>query len=82
MAAADDKPYTGDCGGHAIDIVGYIDTGAGKIPGSPSTTGYYIIRNSWGTTAYPPVHDGGYAYVPYDKIYLWSAMTVTDVEVC
>lgn len=54
-------------GGHAVVIVGYDDTIKiqNSIPGSPQTTGAFLIRNSWGP-GWGPM--GGYLWMPYDYI--------------
>lgn len=60
---------TGDtfAGGHAVVAVGYDDTIKIKnsLPGSPTTTGALLIRNSWGPT-WGGI--GGYLWMPYDFI--------------
>jgi C1A family cysteine protease len=43
--------------GHALVIVGYCDDE------SMSEGGYWIIKNSWGTS----FGDNGYMYIPYGK---------------
>lgn len=51
-------------GGHAVILVGYQD--APTAPGG----GYFIVRNSWGTTswAYQSPYGGGYGTIPYQYI--------------
>jgi len=46
-------------GGHAVALVGYNDTLTG-----PAGTGYFIARNSWGTSW----GKSGYFYMPYSVI--------------
>jgi len=46
-------------GGHAVAIVGYNDAMTG-----PAGTGYFIVRNSWGTGW----GKSGYFYMPYSVI--------------
>jgi C1A family cysteine protease len=51
-------------GGHAVCLVGYQDS-----PSAPGG-GYFILRNSWGTTnwAYQSPYGGGYGTIPYQYI--------------
>jgi C1A family cysteine protease len=51
-------------GGHAICLVGYQD-----LPSSPGG-GFFLVRNSWGTTswAYQSPYGGGYGAIPYQYI--------------
>lgn len=53
-------------GGHAIDIAGYDDTLQihNTNPGGPTTTGAFLIRNSWGTAW----GQAGYGWLPYDYV--------------
>jgi C1A family cysteine protease len=59
-------PKESTVGGHAVDAVGYDD--AMKIvnngPNGPTTTGAFLIRNSWGTGW----GDNGYGWLPYDYV--------------
>lgn len=55
-------------GGHAVIRVGYYDNAMlpvtldnGAVLGPHPSGGYYIVRNSWGTSW----GDGGYFYAPY-----------------
>lgn len=61
-------PVTTDkvVGGHAVMVVGYNDTIQIKntAPGSATTTGALLIRNSWGTGW----GDGGYGWLPYEYV--------------
>lgn len=58
----------GSYGGHAVQIVGFIDNATMSKPGRTPVTigggGYFIIKNSWGCGA----GDGGYYYVPADYV--------------
>ncbi len=67
-------PVAGDrnIGGHAVDAVGYDDTIKiqNNKPGSPSTTGALLIRNSWGTGW----GSQGYGWLPYQ--YVLSGLAV------
>jgi C1A family cysteine protease len=60
-------------GGHAVCLVGYVDT-----PASPGG-GYFIVRNSWGTTAFGSANPfgAGYGTIPYQYIAndAWEAFT-------
>lgn len=53
-------------GGHAIDIAGYDDklTIQNTNPGGSTTTGAFLIRNSWGTSW----GDAGYGWLPYEYV--------------
>jgi C1A family cysteine protease len=61
-------PTTGEkiVGGHAIDIAGYDDTLQIKNTntGGSTTTGAFLIRNSWGTAW----GASGYGWLPYDYV--------------
>ena len=60
-------------GGHAVCLVGYVDT-----PTSPGG-GYFIVRNSWGTSAFGSANPfgAGYGTIPYRYITndAWEAYT-------
>jgi C1A family cysteine protease len=60
-------------GGHAVCLVGYQDQATS--PGG----GYFIVRNSWGTTgwAYQSPYGGGYGTIPYQYITndAWESFT-------
>lgn len=60
-------------GGHAVLLVGYVDT-----PASPGG-GYFIVRNSWGTAAFGSANPfgAGYGTIPYQYITndAWEAFT-------
>lgn len=47
------------CGGHALLCVGFDDTMVAN-----GVTGYFIVRNSWGSSW----GDHGYCYIPYDYL--------------
>lgn len=51
-------------GGHAVCLVGYVDTA--NSPGG----GYFIVRNSWGTSAFGSANPfgAGYGTIPYQYI--------------
>jgi C1A family cysteine protease len=64
-------------GGHAVAIVGYNDA----MTGPGGQTGYFIVRNSWGTGW----GQSGYFYMPYSVINnanmssdFWSVNSVTN----
>ena len=69
-------------GSHAALIVGYITNGtlARILPGAPlaGTEGYFIVKNSWSNC----FGDGGYAYVPYDyvKVYTLDGTVMYGVQ--
>jgi C1A family cysteine protease len=60
-------------GGHAVCLVGYQNQATS--PGG----GYFIVRNSWGTTnwAYQSPYGGGYGTIPYQYITndAWESFT-------
>jgi len=59
-------------GGHAVCLVGYQDSASS--PGG----GYFIVRNSWGTTwATQSPYGAGYGTIPYQYITneAWEAFT-------
>jgi Papain family cysteine protease len=60
-------------GGHAVCLVGYFDT-----PTSPGG-GYFIVRNSWGTSGFGSANPlgAGYGTIPYQYITndAWEAFT-------
>jgi len=70
-------------GGHAVIAVGYNDSIkiTNSIPGSSTTTGALLIRNSWGTWGTM----GGYLWMPYDFILkglandFWSVISASYV---
>ncbi len=84
-AATGYVPYTiptRNLGAHAVHLVGYVGNEqlALLLPKAPPASGggYFIVKNSW-TNCYG---DGGYAYVPYDavKVFTNDAVTLDDVR--
>lgn len=71
-------------GGHAIVIAGFDDTMTitNAAPGSATTTGAFLIRNSWGTSW----GMAGYGWLPYDYVLKgltgdwWSLIKATWVD--
>lgn len=66
-------PEPGDrqVGGHAVAALGFDDGRVvGSAGGGTSTTGAFLIRNSWGTGW----GDGGYGWLPYE--YLLQGLAV------
>lgn len=51
-------------GGHAVAAVGYDDNKVIESPGSKTTKGAILIRNSWGTEW----GEAGYGWLPYEYI--------------
>ncbi|MDA3854302.1 MAG: lectin like domain-containing protein [Bacteroidales bacterium] len=53
---------------HGVSIIGWDDNKqvTGGTAGTPTTTGAWIIRNSWGTGA----QDGGYFYASYEDTHI------------
>lgn len=63
-------------GGHAVCLIGYNDD-QGELSRSPGG-GYFIVRNSWGTTwGSQSPYGGGYGVIPYQYIAneAWEAFT-------
>lgn len=55
-------------GGHAMCVVGYQDDSS--VPGG----GYFIVRNSWGTSwAYESPHGAGYCMIPYAYVSVYAS---------
>ena len=63
-------------GGHAVCLVGYQDS-----PSAPGG-GYFILRNSWGTTnwAYQSPYGGGYGTIPNEAWEAYSAVVPVVAE--
>ncbi len=58
---------TKKCGGHVVQIVGFLPNDALSTPEFPVNAGgggYFVVKNSWGCGA----GDGGYYYVPADYV--------------
>jgi C1A family cysteine protease len=59
------KPGETVAGGHAIVTAGYDDSKVIRNrPGGPSTTGAFLIRNSWGAGW----GMAGYGWLPYEYV--------------
>lgn len=57
-------PGEGSLGGHAVAALGYRDDAS--VPGG----GYFIVRNSWGTSWATQNPDGpGYCHIPYRLVF-------------
>src|SRR6185436_12334119 len=73
-------PLAGEAqvGGHAVCLVGFQDQAS--APGG----GYFILRNSWGTTwgSLNP-YGAGYGIIPYKYISTlnWEAYTLTTIAI-
>ena len=61
-------------GGHAMLVVGYRDSS--KVPGG----GYFIVRNSWGTSWSFDAPDPGYARMPYRYVEQFVAQAATIIR--
>jgi hypothetical protein len=71
----------GSYGGHAVQIVGFIDNSTmskpGRTPVNIGGGGFFIIKNSWGCNA----GDGGYYYVPADYVsQLFTSLHVMNFD--
>ena len=58
---------TKKCGGHVVQIVGFLSNAALSTPQFPVNVGgggYFVVKNSWGCVS----GDGGYYYVPADYV--------------
>lgn len=58
---------TKKCGGHVVQIVGFLSNQAlstEQFPVNAGGGGYFVVKNSWGCLA----GDGGYYYVPADYV--------------
>ncbi len=69
---------TKKCGGHVVQIVGFLSNAALSTVAGPVNAGgggYFVIKNSWGCGA----GDGGYYYVPADYVeQVFSSMSVLE----
>jgi hypothetical protein len=67
-------------GGHAVCIGGYQNAPEGSDPNS----GYFVVRNSWGTTTWASEspYGPGYGTIPYAYIATeaWEAFTATPLS--
>jgi hypothetical protein len=59
--------------GHAVIAVGYVNT-----PGNPDYDGYWICKNSWGSTWGP--WGNGYFGIAYDEVNIDSSVTWVTVD--
>lgn len=68
-----------DVGGHCMCIVGYQDDGPATVTETPGG-GFFILRNSWGTTLWGSQcpFGAGYGTIPYGYIaaFNWEAYTL------
>lgn len=68
------------CGGHVVQIVGFLSNQQMSTPGAPVNVGgggYFIVKNSWGCGA----GDGGYYYVPADYVQrLFTSLSVLQFD--
>jgi len=66
-------------GGHAMSVVGYIDS---NDPGNPFEISYFMVRNSWGSTwaAENPFDAPGHAMIP--ETYFADRRLVLEAVIC
>lgn len=71
---------TKKCGGHVVQIVGFLGNDALSTPQFPVNAGgggYFVVKNSWGCGA----GDGGYYYVPADYVeQVFESMHVLEFD--
>jgi hypothetical protein len=68
------------CGGHVVQIVGFLSNQQMSTPRTPVNVGgggYFIVKNSWGCRP----GDGGYYYVPADYVSrLFTSVSVLQFD--
>ncbi len=72
---------TKKCGGHVVQIVGFLSNAVLSTPQFPVNVGgggYFVVKNSWGCGA----GDGGYYYIPADYVeQIFDSMHVLEFDV-